>query len=121
MHPARRLSFDALFDALESRVAAGAVARADEGRLRLYIYSNRCVYERLWDDVSVLARGLVLDREARVVRATPFPKFFNHGEMAAPIPDEPFVADEKMDGSLAILFHDGDRWRVVTKGSFDSP
>jgi RNA ligase len=69
----------------------------------------------------VLARGLVPDREARVVRATPFPKFFNHGEMAAPIPDEPFVADEKMDGSLAILFHDGDRWRVATKGSFDSP
>lgn len=119
-HPARTTPFDELAAALDTRVRAGAVARANQGPLALYIYTNRCVYDGLWDDVSVLARGLVLDHAARVVRATPFPKFFNYGERGAAIPDEPFEVYEKLDGSLAIVFHDGQRWRVVTKGAFDS-
>lgn len=120
MHPARLLSYDELSAALEERVRRGAVSYAEDGPLRLYIYSHRCVYDGLWDDVSVLARGLVLDREARRVCATPFPKFFNYGERGTALPDEPFEAYEKVDGSLAIVFHDGTRWRVVTKGSFSS-
>ncbi|GDX80072.1 hypothetical protein LBMAG42_18830 [Deltaproteobacteria bacterium] len=125
LHPARRVSFAELAAALELRVRSGAVARVRKGALSLYVYTNRCVYDAMWDDVSVLARGLVLDHEAAVVRATPFPKFFNFGERgagpdAASLPNEPFEAYEKLDGSLAILFFDGEGWRVVTKGAFDS-
>ncbi len=119
-HPARAVDYDTLFRELEARVAAGAVARGRDGDLCLYIYSSRCVYERLWDEWSVLARGLVLDTAARRLLATPFPKFFNYGEGGYALPDEPFEAFEKMDGSLGIAFHDGQAWRVVTKGSFQS-
>jgi RNA ligase len=120
IHPARAMSFHALVAALDARIAAGAVTCARQGPLSLYIYTRRCVYDQLWDDVAVLARGLVLDHERGLVRATPFPKFFNLGERNIGIPAEPFEVYEKLDGSLAIVFHDGDRWRAVTKGAFDS-
>jgi len=119
-HPARTLAFEELHGFLEDRVAAGALARVMDGSLALYVYTNRCVYDGLWDDVTVLARGLVLDLSARRVLATPFPKFFNYGERGVALPDEPFEVSEKVDGSLGIVFNDGDRWRVVTKGAFDS-
>lgn len=119
------MTFADLAAQLEVRVRAGAVARVKKGALSLYVYTNRCVYDAMWDDITVLARGLVLDHEAALVRATPFPKFFNFGERgvgATPesLPNEPFQVYEKLDGSLAILFFDGADWRVVTKGAFDS-
>ena len=55
-----------------------------------------------------------------MVRATPFPKLFNYGEFGIALPDAPFEVFDKLDGSLGIVFHDGARWRVVTKGAFDS-
>lgn len=121
LHPARTLPYAQLAEELDKRVAAGILGRGQQGPLRIYIYSNRCVYERLWDPFSLMARGLVLDQEAQVVRATPFPKFFNYGEGEQTFPAETFEVYEKLDGSLGIVFHDGQRWRVVTKGSFDSP
>ena len=69
----------------------------------------------------MLARGLVLDEAARTVVATPFPKFFNVGEKHGVVPDLPFEAYEKLDGSLIIAFHHAERWRTATKGAFDSP
>lgn len=67
------------------------------------------------------ARGLVVDRAAGRVVATPFPKFFNYGERGGlDLPDEPFDAFEKVDGSLGVAFHDAGRWRVATKGAFSA-
>lgn len=120
IHPARQVPFADLFAALEAGVRSGAIARTRSANLTLYIYSNRCVYDDMWDEISVLARGIVLDEAAQIVRATPFPKFFNYGERGIVAPPEPFEVYEKLDGSLVILFHDGGRWRVATKGSFDS-
>jgi RNA ligase len=68
----------------------------------------------------MLARGLVLDHDAKLLVATPFPKFFNVGEGGRLIPDLPFEAFEKLDGSLAIIHHHGGCWRAVTKGDFQS-
>jgi RNA ligase len=117
-HPARGLDFATLHAALEDRVASGTVTVARRGPLALYHYSNRCVYDVLWDDFSLLARGLILDVDRGDLVATPFPKFFNYGERAATLPDEPFHAFEKLDGSLGIVFfHDG-RWQATTKGTF---
>ena len=53
---------------------------------RLYVYTNRCVYDNGWDDFSMLARGLILHPATRRVIATPFPKFFNAGERGLAIP-----------------------------------
>lgn len=104
--------------AMEDRRKAGLVRRVDSGELSLFTYTQKCVYGGEWDDVTMQARGIVF-RGNHVV-ARPFPKFFNYGERSVELPDEPFEVFEKMDGSLGIVFHDGTRWRVATKGSFDS-
>ena len=118
LHPARKLDVTELHTALEARVKSGTVTVARQGPLALYHYSSRCVYDVLWDEFSLLARGLILDLDRGELVATPFPKFFNYGERDLKLPDEPFHAFEKLDGSLGIVFfHDG-RWQVTTKGTF---
>jgi RNA ligase len=88
-HPARILPFDRLVRGLEDAVRKRAVYAADDGDLRLYHYTDGCVYDGLWDAFSLLARGLVVDRQRKEVVATPFPKFFNLGERGGEPPDEP--------------------------------
>lgn len=121
IHPARTMPFDDLASSLREAVSVGAVSEkrcAERPALALYCYTNRAVFDKLWTPTVEMARGLVLDHEARRVIATPFPKFFNHGERAGVLPDEPFDVFEKLDGSLGVIFHDGERWRVTTKGAF---
>ena len=73
--------------------------------LSIYNYSRTCQYGRLWDDITLNCRGLVLDNEGNVI-AKPFPKFFNYEEHTAnEIPNELFDVYEKMDGSLGICFY----------------
>lgn len=121
MHPARQMPFDDLLAGLERARAAGNVWQREcpAGR-RLYIYTNRCVYENGWDDFSLLARGLILHPATKRVIATPFPKFFNVGERGVPIPALPFEVFEKVDGSLGIVHHFDGAWRASTKGAFES-
>jgi RNA ligase len=88
--------------------------------LRLYVYSEHCVYEGAWSPITLAARGLILDITARRIVATPFPKFFNLGERGEKIPELPFETHEKLDGSLIIIFHHGNRWKAATKGAFES-
>ncbi len=122
IHPARLMPFDDLMAGLRQAVSAGLVYRraAPDSPLRLYVYTPRCVYEDGWNPFTLLARGLILDEPARQVVATPFPKFFNAGERHGDIPDLPFEAFEKLDGSLIIVFHHQGKWRTATKGAFDS-
>jgi hypothetical protein len=88
--------------------------------LSIYNYSRTCQYERLWDDVTMDCRELVLDSEGNVI-AKPFRKFFNMEEhKPEEIPNEPFEVFEKMDNSLGIFFHYGGEWHMATKGSFIS-
>ena len=120
-HFARTIPYDQLVNGLDQAIAANLVtSRQGPGRLILYKYTNHCVYDRCWNDFSLVARGLILDAEEKCIVATPFPKFFNLGEMGVAMPDEPFEVYEKLDGSLIILFHYRDRWHAVTRGSFES-
>lgn len=121
-HPARVMSFEQLVAGLTASVERGMVmARLDAATGRtLYTYTKRCVYEQGWDEYSVLARGLILHHDRRLVVASPFPKFFNLGEGGRTFPDLPFESFEKLDGSLIIIHHLDDRWLAATKGNFDS-
>jgi RNA ligase len=88
--------------------------------LAIFNYSRTCQYDRLWDEVTLNCRGLILDTKGNVV-AKPFPKFFNYEEHTADeIPNEYFDVYEKMDGSLGICFHYNDEWHMATRGSFTS-
>ena len=114
------MPFEKLRAGLEAAVRAQNVVVARHNGLELYSYSNGCRFDNRWDVFSLLARGLVLDPNAHRVLATPFPKFFNFGELITKLPDESFEVTEKIDGSLGIAFHHQDRWTVVTKGSLTS-
>jgi RNA ligase len=121
MHPAREMTFDDLWDGLQAAKAERLVSEnIGHDGLRLYCYSDSCVYDKGWNDITMLARGIILDPESKRVVATPFPKFFNIGERLDAIPDIPFETFEKLDGSLIILFHHKGEWRTATKGSLGS-
>lgn len=94
--------------------------------LSIYNYSRTCQYGRLWDEITLNCRGLVLDNEGNVI-AKPFPKFFNYEEHTAEeIPNELFEVYEKMDGSLGILFYYErelsytERYRLWFNGNYET-
>lgn len=83
-------------------------------------YTPKTAYGRYWTDETEMCRGLIVNRRTKDVVARPFRKFFNLGEVPGQaIPAEPFVAYEKMDGSLGISYLDWDGLpSVATRGSF---
>lgn len=119
-HPAHEMDYDRLEAGLAKAVADGHVYESQDGDLSLFCYTKGAVYDQAWTEFVLLARGLVLDRAARRIAATPFPKFHNLGEGGREAPPGPFEAYEKLDGSLIIAFFHQGRWRTATKGSFSS-
>jgi RNA ligase len=120
-HPARQMDFDVLLDGLHAARKDRALSYVEgPDDSQLWRYSNRCVFDRMWTPLTVLARGLILDMAARRVVATPFPKFFNLGEDGGGLPEKPFDVFEKLDGSLIIIFWHRGRWRAATRGAFES-
>lgn len=88
--------------------------------LYIYNYSETAQFERVWNDVTLMCRGLIMDESGRVV-ARPFPKFFNLGEMENQvIPALPFEIYEKMDGSLGISYAVDKEIFIASRGSFQS-
>eukprot|EP00529_Nitzschia_sp_RCC80_P026006 CAMPEP_0113478154 /NCGR_PEP_ID=MMETSP0014_2-20120614/20594_1 /TAXON_ID=2857 /ORGANISM="Nitzschia sp." /LENGTH=353 /DNA_ID=CAMNT_0000371305 /DNA_START=10 /DNA_END=1067 /DNA_ORIENTATION=- /assembly_acc=CAM_ASM_000159 len=119
-HPAWAMDFDRLLNGLDDAVTnkKTILAKNDPtGRLTIYNYGPT----NTWGIFECLARGLVLYVPNRQIIATPFPKFFNYGEITKKLPTtENFEASEKMDGSLGIAFYFDDEWHVATRGSFQS-
>lgn len=108
---------------LQKRIETGAITRSSDGNgLTVWCYTRSCQYDKMWDDYTKLARGIVTDAEGNVV-SRPFTKFFNLGEMQEmeSLPwSEPVEVTEKIDGSLIIVsFYEG-KMVVNTKGSFNS-
>ena len=117
IHPAHRLPFDDLWDGLLGAHAKGFVYRRTDSvtGLQIFVYAPRCVYEDGWDNHTMVGRGLIVDTESKRIVATPFPKFFNAGERRGDIPDLPFKAFEKLDGSLIVIYHHDRAWRTAPK------
>lgn len=119
-HPARAMAFDDLWNGLQFAKAEKLVNENVADGLHLFCYTDSCVYDRGWNPITMLARGVILDPENKRIVATPFPKFFNVGEGQSIVPDLSFETFEKLDGSLIILFHHNGAWRCATKGSLSS-
>ncbi|BCJ54475.1 hypothetical protein Asp14428_59500 [Actinoplanes sp. NBRC 14428] len=88
----------------------------------IYNYTEACQYAGAWTPVTLACRGLIADESTGRVLARPLPKFFNHTESHAPVlrPEARVAVTEKVDGSLGIIYPDGDGWAVATRGSFAS-
>jgi RNA ligase len=104
--------------------------------LRIFNYTQKAQYDRVWNDVTKQCRGLIVDDENNVI-ARPWPKFFNLGEHENALDINAYVrVTDKADGSLGILYPCKDvcivrpglespgvytkRWAIATRGSFTS-
>jgi RNA ligase len=86
--------------------------------LTIWNYTEKVQYENLWDEVTLMCRGLVTDDKGNII-ARPFKKFFNIEE-GKYTPTKDFEVYEKMDGSLGIVFNYNLEWIFATRGSFTS-
>lgn len=79
------------------------------------------------DEHYMMARGLVLDTQSGTILARPYRKFFNYGQFIhddsfndlAQWRNEPFTVEEKLDGSLAIMYYANDELHIGSTGSPD--
>ncbi len=76
-----------------------------------------------WDEVLIACRGLVIDENYNVL-AKAFDKFFNEEELTFEEKNKhankKYKIQEKMDGSLIILFNYNNEWITATQKSFHS-
>lgn len=114
---------DTLHPALRQHIADGNVVIRQHPTADLFIlnYTAQAQFNRVWDEYTLACRGLILNGQGQVV-ARPFTKFFNLDEYGPEwvVPAEPFVAYEKLDGSLGILYWQEGTARIATRGSFMS-
>jgi RNA ligase len=88
--------------------------------LIIWNYSRATQWEKHWDEVTLLARGLVTNGKGKII-ARGMKKFHNMEELdPSEIPNEPFEVTEKMDGQLGILFFYDNEWIFCSRGSFTS-
>lgn len=88
----------------------------------IYCYTKQAMFDRKWNDVTKICRGLIVNEDTSEVLARPFKKFFNLGEPDAPVwghTDWVTIYD-KVDGSLGIAYDTPDGPAIATKGSFTS-
>lgn len=110
---------------IETMVRQGYVTKRQHPTEDLYIYNytNKCVYDRVWNEATLECRGLILTGGGDVV-ARPFKKFFNLNEREETklenLPDEPFEVTIKEDGSLIQVYRLHDKFYTATRGSFIS-
>lgn len=107
---------------LEQYCADGRLLKQTHPTLDLTIwnYSRKTQYDLLWDEITLMCRGLITNSDGKIV-AHCMPKFFNLEELdPKDIPNEPFELTEKMDGSFGNVFYYANRWILASRGSFTS-
>lgn len=114
-------------DAVAAEITAGYVterAHPEFPELRILNYTERCQFDRHWNDITRTTRGLIYNADTRRVLARPFPKFHNYGEPEVGDIDldaDIYGAWDKLDGSLGIQYTRPDgKDAIATRGSFDS-
>jgi len=109
---------------LNNLVKSGFLSKSQSEDLILYNYTKKCVYSKHWDKYTINSRGNVYDLNGKLI-AKSFPKFFNFSELSTSkarllMKKKNFEVLEKVDGSLGIIFNYNNKWKVNTRGSFNS-
>lgn len=98
---------------------------SEDGKLVLFNYSDACLYDKVWNDITINSRGHVYDAVTGDLVALPFSKFFNLSELPMEeqkelLSKKGYSITEKMDGSLILCYNYERKWRVNSRGSFNS-
>jgi len=107
---------------VDELVVTGYLNRIKHLEKDIYVlkYSRNCQFEKQWEELTLMARGLVIDGNYNII-ARPFGKFFNIEEHDFnELPKTNFEVFDKMDGSLGIVFFYDGEWHICTSGSFIS-
>lgn len=99
-----------------------SVQKHPDAELYIYNYTHKCQFDKVWNEHTMLCRGLITDQDGNVLYR-PFKKFFNleeHLGQKKEIPSVPFTVHEKLDGSLGIIYKVNGQYAVATRGSFKS-
>ncbi len=122
------LPVDLLLKHIEEGVVRKQVHPDYPDQLYILNYSERAQFERIWDAVTNVCRGLIVavHPDGDYIVARGYNKFHNLNTeyipetMEANLPNENPVATEKLDGSMGLPYYwDGQYW-VATRGSFAS-
>lgn len=104
----------------------GYISKRKHPNENLYIlnYTPKTQYEGFWNEYTINCRGLIIDEDGNI-KARCFKKFFNYEEVKSEVLDRvqkrtSFQIQEKVDGSLGILYWIKDKPFIATRGSFDS-
>ena len=109
------------WDAIAKEIAAGFISeqRHPAAPYRILNYTQRAQFDWRWNAETMRCRGLIVDDKYNII-ARPFPKFFSYEQLNGVVPNEPFHAYEKMDGSLGILYRLDGQPQIASRGSFVS-
>lgn len=91
--------------------------------LSIISYTKHAQLDRMWNEVTMNCRGVIIDNRTYDILYRGFEKFFNQEELEGlgiKVPELPFEAYEKLDGSLGIMYFVNDVPYIATKGSFQS-
>lgn len=118
-----KMKLEALMDVgkLEQYIQDGFVSKRKHPTLPLWVlnYTAKVQFDWLWDEITLNCRGLIVD-ENDIVIARPLPKFFSYEQLECKLPNGTFEVQEKMDGSLGIVFDYMGQTVIATRGSFES-
>lgn len=106
-------------------VKKGLIAKKEKGDLVLYNYTDKCTFDKAWDEYTIKCRGIIFDKNTKEVVSYVPHKFFNMGEhettMFKNLPqDENYEIFDKIDGSFITMSWYKDDWVIATRGSFES-
>lgn len=87
--------------------------------LFIHNYTPKAQYDKQWDELTMMCRGLITDSQGNIV-ARPFKKFFNLQEHQGDLPEGKPEIWSKLDGSLGILYWLHGSPYIATRGSFES-
>jgi RNA ligase len=90
--------------------------------LSIYNYTHKCMYGKLWDDITEQCRGLIVNNLTGEIVSRCMRKFFNLGERDTfdTLPKESFKVFEKLDGSMIISYWYNGGVHFASRGSFTS-
>lgn len=97
----------------------GIYAKRSSRYTNLVQFNYDQIESKAGNPVSDECRGLILDESNNwAVVARPFDRFHNAGmECAAPIDWNTAVAEDKLDGSMMIMYFYADKWHIATRGN----